>query len=174
MKDRKIFDRLIAVLALLAAFIAAYFAYRTYVQDFQPQPDLTFYKIVGDTKTFDDFIEIDTNNVKQANGYIELDLPIRLGNNGESDANKIIIWLGPQSSDTFNLLINEQNSSWREAIKNQQKWYSTARDHLPPLSEVPVNSFKISIKEGTKEVKLFWTILASRMSPKNGTLIIKL
>jgi hypothetical protein len=167
----KIFDRSISVLALIASVIAAYYAFRTYRHDFQPEISFTFYIANGDKEIFADAIQYDSSKLKPNNGFMEVIIPIKILNSGEADANKLTLLIGPQANDNQKLELVENGClGWRIQKVGQQDWYTRALEHMPPESSMTDNCFRLRVKEGIKEIKLSWKILASRTSPKKGDL----
>jgi hypothetical protein len=169
------FDRIIAVSALIVSCVAAYYAYMSYNHDLTSDtvPDLSFqfFKIEGEQETEVDSVEADKNLIKRNDGFIEYELPLKLVNRSEVDANKITMWVGIENSDVTQSGI--EGCNWSIGKKLKGSWIVGNFEHMSPSSEVKYTCLKIKAKEGTKEIKISWEVLASRLKAKKGELVLR-
>lgn len=172
MEDRRGFDRVIAVLTLIVAIIAAYYAYRSYSLAGDTQVALKFYTRSEDKEINTDSLKIDQNNIKHRDGFMVFELPLKIVNVSGTDADKIRIFLGPESDGTYKLELLQSGCEWAGTEMFQKKWYVLYVDHIPPLAEINSKCVLISVKEGTKEVQLTWQALASHMLPIKSNLTL--
>lgn len=171
------FDRTVAILTLAVATFTAYYAYLSYNLDRdeydQPNLVLRLYKTEGNNEAYYDSLDVDLSTVTWVNGYIEYSLPIRLQNNTVKDADKITVWVGVQKSDDVIFQVPPGQCGWNSHDRRGGKWIARDCTPLPPSAGYSLNCVKLRIKQGTKQAKIDWEILASRMVPKSGTLVLR-
>lgn len=172
MSGNRWFDRIIAILALIVSCIAAYYAYLSYSHDLESdkRPDLAIYFSINENEveTQANSMKIDLTKVKRDKDIIEFDLPLLVKNNSEIDANKIVMWVGVKTGDLSQIDLLATECDWVIGKKSEKgKWITGKYEHLPPTTQVSLKGCnKIRVKEGIKEIKLSWEILASRFLPK--------
>lgn len=175
-----LFDRIVAILAMIAAIIGAYYAYSTYVGEHEPDLKVMLFDPHRDEDEHVSELDLLIGNArrdKDKPGLI-FDLPLVAVNEGNSDARDGTVWIGPQQTDEFTLeLKNETCGGWLRAKKASARravWFVKDRGSpLSPHSQFHDECLQIRVKEGISSVTLSWSTLASKMSAKEGAIILR-
>ena len=172
MRRSLIFDRIIPVLALIVASVAAYYAYKSYTKDYEaPVLSLMFFQGEGKDERNLNSIIMESGQVNLTNHMSEVDLPLVIVNDSDKDAEKLTIWISLESKEVE---LQSKVDWWRcEQFSSTYRCVS-GFSHVPPHSEIKAPGIVMRSRENFKDIKLNWEVICARIPPTKGSLSLKL
>jgi hypothetical protein len=169
MQIREDFKIFLLFVTAVATSVAAYATYRIYVdQTDLASLSLEAYIIEGTEEVVvNDTISLKLKKLSSQASIDEYELPLTVANHGYKDVEDITLYI---IADGGELIVP---SNWGTAKYADSSRYYTPVVNLKPQSAQKLSDLKIRIKSATHEVKLRWSIFASRTMPSNGTLIFR-
>ena len=163
----KSFKNILLLITAVATSIAAYVAYKSYIE--QPRLVVSVFKVTGDEEVYysSGEVELRLRQLNRTAEAIEYELPLKVVNEGEKDADGITIWMRVEGGE----MIPAEMYSERYADKDWKIWNIEKQS---PKSGIKIYGVGVRVHEGTKEVRLLWKVHSYHAQPCSGSVLIRL
>ena len=113
-------------------------------------------------------VTIQLKNIQRDNGFLEFDLPFKISNEGDKDSEGIIAWVRAEGAE-----LKIQNQDWSVGEYAEQQWCVTKIDRLRPHSWQKPALLRGRIKEGVREIRIYWQIIAYNAAPTEDVITLR-
>lgn len=161
---------IITLIGSMAAIISGAIAYQSYKQaNQQPELSLQVYKTTSGTEYYYDNLAIDLTLIKEENGIIEFNVPLKIINDSQKDAENITLWLASETDDVQLLC---PPTSWTIEKYADKNWNVINANPMSPNTGAKFYGVRLQAKKGIHGANLSWKIFAARTSPKQGIITL--
>ena len=168
MAAKESYKNVLLLISAVATAIATYIAYLAYSA--RPYTVMVVYEAKNNTEIFHSSgeVTIQPKNIQRDNGFLEFDLPFKISNEGDKDSEGIIAWVRAEGAE-----LKIQNQDWSVGEYAEQQWCVTKIDRLRPHSWQKPALLRGRIKEGVREIRIYWQIIAYNAAPTEDVITLR-
>jgi hypothetical protein len=173
----KVFKAGLLAITAFATLAGAYVAYKNYTRDVdEPRIVIAVYRIEGDEEVYysSGNIFLNLREVNRSAGFVDYDLPLKVINEGDKDADGITIWIRAENGDLIYPGLNlEGKDGWHGERYADKDWGIIDIDKHSPHSAIKLHGVRLHVKEGTNEVNLLWRVHSFHAQPSRNSIMIR-